>query len=782
MVGTEATRFAVGQPVPRTEDPRLLTGRGRYVDDLRLPGMARAFLLRSPYAHARLRGIDAAAATAMPGVLAVLTGADLCIDGPSDLPCGITHLKKGDGPMFRPGRPHLAVDAVRHVGDPVAMVVAETIAQAKDAAEAIEVDYAPLPAVTDSIAVLEAPSAVWADCPDNVCYVHEVGDTAAVEVAFARAHHTTRLDLVISRVSANSMEPRGCIGDYDAHEGRYTLHAGVQRPWDVRHELATQTIGVAETAVRVVSHDVGGSFGMKGGSYIEYALVLWASRRVGRPVKWISDRGEALVSDNHARDNRTQAELALDADGRFLAVRTRTIVNLGAYLATGGPHSGIGNLGSLAGVYSTPAIHAHVTGVFTNTTQTSAYRGAGRPEAAYVIERLVDAAAREMGIDPVHLRRRNMIPTDAFPFRTGLTFTYDCGDFERTMDMALEAADHGGFGSRRTDAHARGRLRGIGLSMSVEQAAQRGMETTQVRFDGAGTITLIMGSVPHGQGHETTFKQVLCDRLGIDPGGIRFVTGDTDRLAFGGGTFGSRSAALGGTAVARAADRIVDKGRIIAAHLLETAVDDVVFEVGHFTVAGTDRSVGLGEVARAAHDPESLPPEIEAGLEAYAAFKPDAPTFPNGCHVCEVEVDPDTGAVTMERYTVVDDVGTVINPLLLKGQIHGGVAQGAGQILCEQVAYDNDPQSGQLLTASFMDYAMPRADDLPFFEVGNNPVPTAMNPLGVKGAGEAGTVGALPAVMNAILDALAPTGVRHLDMPATAERVWRAIASSEDEG
>ncbi|MDP6388763.1 MAG: xanthine dehydrogenase family protein molybdopterin-binding subunit [Alphaproteobacteria bacterium] len=767
-------KFAIGQGVSRLEDPRLLRGAGRFLDDLQLPGLAVGYLLRSPLAHGEIKAIETSAAAAMPGVLAVLTGADYAADGLGHIDC-IMPLKRRDGaPLFQPPCPPLTSNRVRFVGDPVALMVAETLDRAKDAAERIEIDYRMLPVVTSAEdALAEGAPAIWDDCPDNVCFEHALGDPAAVDAAFNTAAHVVKERLRINRVSTNSMEPRGCIGAYDPIGGRYTLYAGLQTPHRIRQDLARNILGVPETALRVVTNDVGGSFGMKGGTYREYPLVLWAAKRIGRPVKWYPDRSESLQADNHARDNFVDAELALDDNGVFLGLRTRSLVNLGAYLATRGPHPGIGNLGSLAGVYRTPAIHATVTGLFTNCGSTGPYRGAGRPEAAYVIERMVDIAAREIGLDPAELRRRNTIRPDAMPFRTGLVFTYDTGDFERNMDLALQAADHAGFEARRQAAKAAGYLRGLGISNTIEQAAQVGYESAQVRFDPSGTVTLILGSVSHGQGHETAFTQVLAERLGIAPERIRVVEGDTDIVTHGGGTFGSRSAVLAGSATALAADKAIAKGKRIAAHLLEVAEDDIEFEAGEFKVVGTDRRVDFTAVARRAFEGEKLPPEIEPGLDETAIFQPRAPTFPNGCHVAEVEIDPETGRVRIVGYWVVDDVGTVLNPLLLKGQIHGGVAMGAGQALIEDVRYD--PATGQLVSGSFMDYCMPRADDLPAFEVESNPVPTPMNPLGVKGAGEAGTVGALPAVVNAVVDGLAPLGINHLDMPLTAERVWRAI-------
>jgi carbon-monoxide dehydrogenase large subunit len=768
----------LGAPVRRVEDARFLRGRGRYTDDHRLADAAHMVLVRSPHAAARIRGIDAAAARAMPGVLAVITGADLEAAGIGGLQTSVARQLPGGAPMPRPPYRILATDAARFVGDPVAAVVAATRAAAKDAAEAVAVDWEPLPAVTDAAAALEpgAP-AVWPDhAPDNLCFLFTLGDRAAVEAGFAKAAHVARLPFRISRVSANPLEPRGAIGIWDGGEGRWTLISGVQIPHRIRSELAARTFRVPDHRLRLISPDTGGAFGMKGSPTQEHALVLWAARLLDRPVRWSADRTESFLSDFHARDNDSVVELALDADGTFLALRIRTIANLGAYLAFNTPHSPTNNLGGLAGVYRTPAILAEVRGAFTNTQPTAPYRGAGRPEATYAIERVIDVAADEMGIDRVALRRRNLIPPEAMPFRTGLVFTYDSGDFGKGMDLALEAADWAGFEARRAEAASRGMLRGIGIANAIEIAAgpfrSPNEEGAAIRFEPDGGATLLVGSHSHGQGHETAFRQIAASLLGLSFGRVRVVFGDTDLVPHGRGTFGSRSVSVAGAALSRAAARIISRGRRIAAHLLEASEADIAFDAGSFRVSGTDRAVRIEEVAVAAYTPGRLPKGEELGLAAEAVVIPDEATFPNGCHVCEVEIDPETGEVRIERYAVSDDVGTVINPLLLKGQIHGGVAQGVGQALGEAILYD---ASGQILTASFMDYRMPRASDLPMLAVESNPVPTTANPLGAKGAGEAGTVGALPAVINAIVDALRPLGIRHIDMPATPERVWRAI-------
>ncbi len=768
------SKFGIGQGVPRWEDPRLLRGGGCYSDDLDRPGQAYGYVLRSPHAHAEIRSIDTAAAAAAPGVLAVYTHADVEAAGLGSIPCAVPRNRADGSPMFTPPNLPLRKDRVRLVGDYVAFAVAESHEQARDAAEAIAVDYAPLPPVTETAeALADGAPAVWPEAPDNVCFVFEQGDREAVEQAFARAGHVTRLDFVVTRVAVAPMEPRACIGEFDRFTGRYTLYTGTQGPHGVRAATAGPILGVPEGELRVVSRDMGGAFGMRSGPYCEYTMCLFASRMLGRPVKWTGDRAEGFMTDDQARDNVSTAELALSGDGAFLALRVRTTANLGAYLTMLGPHSSTNNLGSLAGPYRTPAIYTHVTGVFTNTASTGPYRGAGRPEAAYAIERVIDTAADELGIDPAELRRRNYIARDAFPYRTGLVFTYDSGDFETNMDRALDLVDYAGREARRAAAGARGRLYGVGISNVIEQSAGGPPEWAQIRVDPSGSLTLTMGTHNHGQGHETVFRQLLSDRLGLDFERIRIAQGDSDESMAGTGTFGSRSSGVGGASIALAADRVIDKCRRVAAHRLEAAEEDVEFADGAFTVAGTDRTLGLEEAAKLAQSFAAVPPGLEPGINEWAAWTPPAPTFPNGCHVCEVEIDRETGVVEILRYAAVDDVGTVLNPLLMEGQLHGGIVQGVGQILMENVIWDGE--SGQLLAGSFMDYTMPRADDLPNFEMEINEVPTPTNPLGVKGAGEAGCVGAMPALMNAIVDALSPLGIASIDMPARPETVWRAI-------
>jgi len=768
-------QFGIGQPLTRLEDARLLKGQGRYINDVNLPGQAYLVYVRSPHAHARISAIDASAALAAPGVLGVYTSEDLVNDGLGTIPVTLKRNRPDGSPMFTRGHRGLAEGRARFVGDPVAAVVAETLMQARDAAELVGVDYADLPSVT-STAQAARPGAptVWDECPGNVCNVFEVGNKAATAAAFAGAAHVVKRTYTISRVHAQYIEPRGALGSYDTGEERYTLYADSQYPHRIREVLARNIFGIPEHRIRVVSENVGGAFGTKGWAYSEHRLVLWLAKKLGRPVKWSCDRSEALLADEHGRDCVSEAELALDAQGKFLALRVHNTSNLGAYVSSDRQLlPTFSNLGSLVGVYRIAAAHVRVSGVFTNTSSIAPYRGAGRPEAIFVIERLVDEAAALLGVDRVELRRRNLLPPSAMPYKTALTFTYDCGEFEQNLDQALALADYKGYAGRRELAAKRGKLRGLGIANAIERAGAPGMEYAEIRFEPGGTATILMGSKDQGQSHATTFTQIACERLGLAPGDLRFIDGDTDKVAYGTGTFGSRSTAIGGSALTVAANKIVAKARRIAAHLLEAGEQDVTFSDGRFTIAGTDRGIDLREVAKTAFVQGKLPPGMEPGLFENGSFSPEAETFPNSCHVCEVEIDPDTGVVELASYAVVDDVGTVINPLTLKGQVHGGLVQGISQVLMEQVVYD--PESGQLITGSFMDYAMPRARDMCNFEVGSNPVPTKRNPLGAKGAGEAGTVGALAAVMSAVLDALAPLGITEMEMPATSERVWRAI-------
>jgi carbon-monoxide dehydrogenase large subunit len=770
-------QFSIGQSVQRREDPRLLMGRGRYYDDLKLADQLHAAILRAPHAHADIRDIDTGAALQMPGVHAVLTGADYKADGLGSVPSMAPYKKRDGGPMYLPERPAIAVGRVLHVGYPVAVVVADALEQARDAAERVVVDYAPRAAVVSAEDAFKpgAPQ-LYPDCPNNEAYFYQAGDKAAVDAAFARAAHVIEQRLVINRVTANTLEPRGVTGEYDAGTGRYTLHCGFQRPWLFRNDIARTTLKIPEAELRLITGDIGGSYGLRGSVYPEIILILWAAKRVGRPVKWTATRNEAHISDDDARDNIVDAALALDTDGKFLGVRIRSFGNLGAFVSFRGAMPPVVNIGTVCGVYTTPAAHVAISGMLTNTHCTSPYRGAGRPEASYMIERLIDIAADEMKIDPAELRRRNTIPPSAMPYKTPLTFTYDSGRFEENMDRAMKLADWHGFEARRKEAARRGKLRGIGLSNTIEQAADATIETAEIRFDPLGGLTFVTGSISHGQGHNTVQTQMLVDRLGVDPERIKFIQGDTDAVAFGMGTGGSRSTTMSGGAIVLVSEKIVAKGKRLAAHMLEASEGDIEFKDGRFFIAGTDRGLGIHDVAKAAFQLDKLPRDMEPGLYETATYRSRSGNFPNGCHVCEVEIDPETGATEVVRYSVVDDVGTVINPMLVKGQIMGGIAQGMGQVLMEDKAYDME---GQVLTGSFMDYAMPRAEHFCNVVIEDNPVPTPTNPLGVKGAGEAGTVGSLSAGVNAIVDALSVLGIKHIDTPCTPYRVWRAIQAAE---
>ena len=761
--------YDVGQPIPRTEDPRLLTGGGRYSDDYNLPHQLRAYMLRSPHAHAEIKSIDIDQAAAMPGVQTILTAADYRADGHGDLQCG----SRWNEDQYQPPNPPLALGRVRHVGEAVVMVIADTIDQAKDAAEAINVEYAELPANTvTAIAMDDDTPAVWEHRPNNECFYEQRGYPEETKAAFENADVVVERTFPITRTITNTIEPRAYLGDYNSMDQRYTLYTGCHYPHKIREQMALEVFGVAEQDVRVIAGDVGGSFGLRGSVYPEQVLVMWASRRVGKPVKWTAERSEAHLCDYQGRDNYSVARLALDKDGNFLAMHVRTLAALGAFVTTGGNGPPINNLGTLAGTYRTPAIHVEVSGVFTNTTPTCPYRGAGRPEAAYIIETLVEAAAQKLGRDPADLRRQNTIPPHAMPFKTGLVFTYDCGEFEKNLTDGLEMIDYSGFKARRSESEANGKLRGIGISNTIERAGGPSMEEATVRIDKTGNIMVMAGTISQGQGHDTVYKQIVAEQLGVPVDRIRVREGDTDMQGIGGGTGGSRSATCGGSAVYRAVLAAIDKAKRLAAHQMEASVDDIEFAGGTFTIAGTDRSMTLDEVAKVSYTPGKQPDGVDAGIDERATFSPKVANYPNGAHACEVEIDPDTGEIEIQAYVIVDDVGTVLNPALLKGQIHGGVAQGVGQALMERAVYDG---SGQNVSGSYMDYAMPRAQDFTLFDVKSNPVPTKQNPLGVKGAGEAGTVGALPAVMNAIEHALRSAGVEKIDLPASPERVWQAL-------
>ncbi len=769
-------RFGVGQAVRRSEDPRFLTGRGRYTDDIDLPRQVYAVFIRSPHAHARVKAIDTAQASAAPGVHGVFTAADAAADGLGPLPC-LSPAQNHDGSMMVDApRPLLAAERVRHVGDTVAMVVAETIAAAQDAAELVAVDYEPLAAVADTAAAVEPGAPLVRDqAPRNVCFDWRTGDRAATERAFAAAHHVTTIDLVNNRVVANPIEPRAALGDYDRAADRYTLHTSSQGSHKLIDVLSEHVLKVPAEKLRVVTADVGGSFGIKIFTYPEHALVLWASRKVGRPVKWTATRSDGFITDTHGRDHVSHAELALDAEGRFLGLRVATIANLGAYASAFGPFIPTDCCcPMLTGVYAIGAVHAKVEAVFTHTVPVDAYRGAGRPEAAYLVERLVAVAASELGVAPDELRRRNYVPSSAMPYRTALGLTFDHGEFARNMDDAMARAGWAGMPARRAEARARGKLRGIGMANYIERCAGPGGEDAEIRFEPDGAVVVLAGTQSNGQGHETAFAQIVADRLGVPFESVRVRQGDSDAIPFGAGTGGSRSLALGGSAVGVAAAGVIEQGKRLAAHTLETAIVDIEFADGVFTVAGTDRAVAIVDVAKASFDPATAAAaRVRPGLDEAGHADAKAETFPNGCHVCEVEIDEETGAVAVVAYTVADDFGDIVNPLLVAGQVHGGVVQGIGQAVLERCAYE--AESGQLLSASFMDYCLPRADDTPAIAFTTNATPCDANALGDKGCGEAGAIGAPPAVINAIVDALAAFGVRHIDMPATPERVWRAI-------
>jgi len=783
------TATGIGAAVKRREDFRFLTGRGNYTDDINRPNQAYAYILRSPYAHAAINKIDTAKAKAAPGVVAIFTGADYDKGG---VPCGwLIHSKDGS-PMVEPPHMPLCKDEVRHVGDQVALVIAESLAQAKDAAELIEVDYKELPAIISTAKADQAGvPQVWADAKNNTCYDWHIGDKAATDAAFAKAAHVTKIDIVNQRLVPNAMEPRVAVGDFDRATGEYTLFTTSQNPHVIRLLMGAFVLQIPEHKLRVVAPDVGGGFGSKIFHYSEEALMTWAAGKIERPVKWTSDRSEAFISDAQGRDHVSHAELAMDKDGKFLGLRVSTKANMGAYLSTFAscvPTYLYATL--LAGVYTTPAIYAEVKAVFTHTVAVDAYRGAGRPEATYLLERLVEKAAREMKMDQVEIRRKNFIPKDAFPYQTPVALQYDSGDYEATLEMAMKTADWAGFESRRQEAAKRGKLRGIGISTYLEACgiapsavvgslgARAGLyECGQIRVHPTGSVSVFTGSHSHGQGHETTFAQLVSDGLGIPIENVEIIHGDTNKVPFGMGTYGSRSLAVGGSALVKAMDKIITKATKIAAHLMEAAAADVEFKNGNFTVKGTDKSVPFGQVALTAYVPHNYPiTELEPGLEETAFYDPLNFTYPGGTHICEVEIDPETGATQVVKFTAVDDVGKVINPMIVEGQVHGGLAQGIGQALLERCVYDED--NGQLLTGSYMDYTMPRADNLPSFEVGNHVTLCTHNPIGAKGVGEVGAIGSPPAVINAVLDALSPLGVSDISMPATPLKVWQAIQAA----
>ncbi|MGA8006460.1 MAG: xanthine dehydrogenase family protein molybdopterin-binding subunit [Burkholderiales bacterium] len=777
----------IGARVERKEDYRFLTGAGQYTDDVALPGQTHAAFVRSPHAHARIKSIKKDKALKAPGVLAVYTGEDLAAAKVGGLPCGWLITGTDGQPMKEPPHPPLAQGKARYVGDHVAVVIAETQAAARDAAELVEVDYEVLPAVVDaSKATQKGAPALHDIAPDNKCYTWALGDKAAVDAAFAKAAHVTKLDLINNRLIPNAIEPRAANATYSRADDSYTLYVASQNPHVERLLMTAFVLGLPEHKVRVVAPDVGGGFGSKIYLYAEDVVVTWASRQLGRPVKWTADRSESFVSDAHGRDHHTVAELAMDKDGKFLAMRVHTTANVGAYLSTFAscvPTILYATL--LAGQYTTPVIFCEVTAVFTNTAPVDAYRGAGRPEATYVVERLVETAAREMKLDPAEIRRRNFIKT--FPYQTPVALMYDTGDYGATLDAVMKMGDVAGFAKRKEESAKRGKLRGLGYCCYIEACgiapsniagalgARAGLfEAGEIRVHPTGSVTVFTGSHSHGQGHETTFAQVVADKLGMPIENVDIVHGDTSKILFGMGTYGSRSIAVGGTAIVKALDKIIAKGKKIAAHLMEAAESDIEYDKGVFKVAGTDKQKMFGEVAFAAYVPHNYPlDKLEPGLNENAFYDPTNFTFPAGSYVCEVEIDPDTGVTKVERFSAVDDFGKIINPMIVEGQVHGGLTQGIGQALTENCHYD--PESGQLVTGSFGDYSIPRADDVPSYQLDTRETPCTHNPLGVKGCGEAGAIGAPAAVMNAITDAL---GIKDLPMPATAESVWKAIRAN----
>jgi carbon-monoxide dehydrogenase large subunit len=770
-------KFGVGQSVKRVEDPRLLTGNGRYTDDIQVKRQAQAYFVRSPHAHAAFTRIDTSRAAAAPGVLAIVTGADLQAAGIGNVPCLVPLTNRDGSKMPMTPRPALAVGRARFVGDAVAMVVAETLAEAKDAAELIEIDWQALPATTD-LEASAAPGApqIWEFAKNNQVFDWALGDAGATDAAFAKAHRVVTMDFVNNRLIPNSMEPRNAIGEMTP-DGRMQLTVSSQGGSGLRKVLASYVFKVPENRIRVVTPDVGGGFGMKIFLFCEYVPVLFAARMLGRAVKWTGERSEAFLADTHGRDHKTRAELAVDRDNKFLGIRVVVNANLGAYLSHYGPFIPTDLFAWMVpGCYVFPAAWCNVKGVYTNTSPVDAYRGAGRPEAAYMIERLVDKAARELGVAPDELRRRNFVQPGQMPYKTPMGQVYDSGDFAATMATGMKNADWAGFSGRKAESTRRGKLRGIGLSYYIEVCGGAPDESAQVRIDAAGGATVLIGNQSNGQGHETAYAQIVAEKLGIPFESVRVVQGDTDLAVYPGGTGGSRAASVGGSAIWGACDRIVAKGRKFAAQLLEAAEADIEFKDGSYTVVGTDKSLAFQAIAQAAFDMTKIPAGLSPGLDETSNMTPAAATYPNGAHVCEVEIDPATGVTEVVRYTITDDFGKVINPLLLAGQVHGGTAQGIGQALFEGATYDSE--SGQLITGSFMDYCMPRAAHVPSIAFAyTEACPTSANPLGVKGCGEAGAIGAPPAVINAVVDALAPYGITHIDMPATPEKVWRVIAA-----
>ncbi len=766
--------FGIGQPVTRLEDARFLTGQGRYVGDIDLARQAHAVVLYSPHPHALIRSIDIESAGAAPGVLAVLTGADAEAAGLGGFPPLFMPAVRGELIGFRTLRPILVSDRVRCMGDRVALVVAETLAQARDALDLIVVDYEPLPALVDiEAAATPGADAIWPDCPGNVAFTLRHGDAAATAAAFGRADHVVNLRLRNNRLIAAAIEPRCALGVYDAGAQSWTLYTASQNPHGVRTMICDSVLRVAQSRLRVIAPDVGGGFGLKTNPYPEDALVLWAAQVCGRPVKWVGSRSESFLSDNHARDQVIEGALALDATGRILALRAQALHALGAYTFSAGVAPIETALKLIPGFYDIGTLDVSTRAVFTHTSPLSSYRGAGRPEATYLMERLLDEAAVQLGIDRLEIRARNAIAPARMPYATATGMVYDSGDFAALMRACAEAADWQGFAARRAASERAGRLRGRSIVGYIEQGG-RFNDRMELRFDPSGSVSVVAGTHSHGQGHATTYAQMVHEWLGIALEQIRFVQGDTDQVPFGRGSFAARASLVGGCALRLAADAIIERARPIAAGLLEAAAADLAFADGAFQVLGTDRTVSLPAVARAAFRPFGLPAGDAVGLEASGSWAAEPPNYPNGAHVCELEVDPETGVVSIDRYTVVDDIGTVINPMICLGQVHGGLAQGIGQALLESVVHD--PESGQLLTGSFADYAMPRADDFPAFDVGFRSTSCSTNPIGIKGVGEAGAVASPPAIINALIDALRNEGINEIEMPATPARIWQAIA------
>ncbi len=769
-------KFGIGQPVRRVEDQGFITGRGRFIDDINLPHQCHGALLLSPHAHALIKSVDAARARAAPGVVCVLTGAQVLAEKLGGLTAAMMPENLGAPPGHRTFMPPLATDKARFAGDRIAFVVAQTEAQARDAAELIDVEYQVLPAVSYiEDAVAAGAPLVWDDCPGgNVAYGLMFGNKEVADAAFAKAAHVVSLRLENNRVTANPIEPRGSLGEFNPANGKYTLYACTQNPHGVRQELS-QVLHIAETKLRVIAEDVGGGFGMKADAYPEDALVLWASRLCGRPVKWRASRAESLLTDSHARDQVVHCEMALDANGKITGLRARALQALGAFFIPAGIVPSIFSMRFIPGPYDVQAVHVMMQAIFTHTAPLGPYRGAGRPEAVYVTERLLDRAARELGIDPAEIRRRNLIRADQMPYTTPTFYEYDSGEFHQVLEKGLLAADWDGFEARRAQSEKSGKRRGRAVTYYVEQGGIMN-DRMELRCDPGGTVAIVAGTFSHGQGHATTYAQMVSDWLGVPFESIRFVQGDTDQVPFGRGTYAARSSMIGGNALKKAAEAMIAKAKPMAAALMEAAAADIEFVEGEFRVAGTDRKMTFTQVAQAFYYPMGITDQFGVGLEASGTFATNPPNHPNGCHICELEVDVETGVTSIERYTVVDDVGIVINPLICEGQVHGGLAQGIGQAFMEHAAYDR--KTGQLLTGSFLDYSMPRADYMPQVSSAFVEIPAKTNPLGIKGIGEAGTIGSPPTVINALLDALHPLGVEHIDMPATPARVWSALQAA----